>query len=313
MHLWGFVHLGASQHAVYFHKILESETVMTRRFLLSVGAIGMLLGMAASVDATKLTPPMTGGDQINGLVANFPQPAPGMRQFVITLPAELNEADRRVGIMAGRMVETDGVNRVGIAGQLSVKTLQGFGYKYFEVEGGDGPSLTTLIGVPPGTPKVVQFISLQEMLVPYNSRVPLVIYAPENFEVRYRVFAAGLQQVAPKGPAGKVMTPPVRSGKNTVRLSASLKAQLPQGSTATISLYDSMLMDADSTWAKHTIAIDRLPAQLPMPEGKRPKYIAGPAVSVAIRDAAGQLLYINDFATPINESGPTNLKMRRAN
>ena len=41
-----------------------------------------------------------------------------------------------------------------------------------------------------GQPKVDKFIGGQPLKIRYNSRVPIVIYTHEGFEMRYRVWKA---------------------------------------------------------------------------------------------------------------------------
>lgn len=55
-----------------------------------------------------------------------------------------------------------------------------------------GPMAGTLIGVDPNDPKVERFITLRgdPVLFRYNSKLPVVVYVPEGFEVRYRVWRA---------------------------------------------------------------------------------------------------------------------------
>jgi ecotin len=51
----------------------------------------------------------------------------------------------------------------------------------------------TLMAIDPNAPKVARFITLggDHDLVPYNSRLPIVVYVPEGVEVRYRIWSAG--------------------------------------------------------------------------------------------------------------------------
>jgi ecotin len=37
---------------------------------------------------------------------------------------------------------------------------------------------------------VKKFVSMPSMTIPYNSRVPLIVYVPEGGEVRYRIWKA---------------------------------------------------------------------------------------------------------------------------
>ena len=50
---------------------------------------------------------------------------------------------------------------------------------------------TTLIGVPPGAPKVTRFVTMATTgPVRYNSKLPVIVYVPEGLEVRYRLWKA---------------------------------------------------------------------------------------------------------------------------
>ena len=55
------------------------------------------------------------------------------------------------------------------------------------------PMAGTLIAVDPRAPKAERFITLggEAFLIRYNSRLPIVVYAPEGVEVRYRIWSAG--------------------------------------------------------------------------------------------------------------------------
>ena len=56
-----------------------------------------------------------------------------------------------------------------------------------------GPMGGTLMAVDPTAPKVSRFIAISggPRLYRYNSRLPMVVYAPEGVEVRYRIWTAG--------------------------------------------------------------------------------------------------------------------------
>jgi ecotin len=121
----------------------------------------------------------------------FPPAEDGMVRYVIELPHKERGEDNgfRVEIIVGKEMLTDGVNLARLGGSISAKPLKGWGFTYYEV-GKFGPTATTLIGVPPGKPKVKKFVSMPSMTIPYNSRIPLVVYVPEGGEVRYRIWKA---------------------------------------------------------------------------------------------------------------------------
>lgn len=50
----------------------------------------------------------------------------------------------------------------------------------------------TLVAVGPNAPKVPRFITIggEPYLIRYNSLLPVVVYAPEGVEVRYRIWSA---------------------------------------------------------------------------------------------------------------------------
>ncbi len=121
----------------------------------------------------------------------FPQAADGMKRFVILLPDKERgeEDDFRVEIIVGREMLTDGVNRVRLGNAIEPRALEGWGYTYYEVT---GPSevISTLMAPPEGTPKRKAFVMAAPLQVRYNSRLPIVVYAPRGYEVRYRIWSA---------------------------------------------------------------------------------------------------------------------------
>jgi ecotin len=120
----------------------------------------------------------------------YPAAKAGYRRVVIHLEAKPSEDDWRVEVVVGRMMETDGVNRVGLVGRIEEKTVQGWGYTYLEAPESKG-TFSTKIGVPPGQPMVRNFVTLPSFgPFRYNSKLPVVVYVPEGYEVRYRVWQA---------------------------------------------------------------------------------------------------------------------------
>ena len=121
----------------------------------------------------------------------FPKPAEGMERFVIVLPhKERGEEDAYgVELIVGREMLTDGVNRVRLGNTIEPRPLMGWGYTYYEVTG-PSTTLSTMMAPPPGAPKVKQFVMANPLKIAYNSRLPIVIYAPRGYEVRYRIWSA---------------------------------------------------------------------------------------------------------------------------
>jgi len=121
----------------------------------------------------------------------FPEAQPGMERFVVALPQkERGEEDAfQVELFAGKEMLTDGVNLVRLANGIEPRTLPGWGYTYYEVTGPSQP-ISTLMAPPEGTAEMRSFVTGTPLQIHYNSRLPIVIYAPVGLEVRYRIWKA---------------------------------------------------------------------------------------------------------------------------
>ena len=127
----------------------------------------------------------------NSELKAFPAAKDGMQRFVIELEhKERGEEDGfKVEIIVGKEMLTDGVNLYRLGNIIEPRTLQGWGYTYYEVVG-KGEAMSTMMAPPEGTPMVKQFVTGAPLLVPYNSRLPIVVYAPTGYAVRYRIWQA---------------------------------------------------------------------------------------------------------------------------
>lgn len=121
----------------------------------------------------------------------FPKAKKGMERFVIVLPEKKRGEDAgfKVELIPGKTMMTDGVNSYFMGTSLEPKNLQGWGYTYYEIKGRAAVG-STLIGVPPGQPQVERFVQGKSLLIRYNSRLPIVVYAPKGFEIKYRIWSA---------------------------------------------------------------------------------------------------------------------------
>jgi ecotin len=84
---------------------------------------------------------------------------------------------------------TDGVNQVRLGNAIEPRPLEGWGYTYYEVTGAS-ETISTLMAPPEGAPKVKAFVTAAPLHIRYNSRLPIVVYAPSGFEIRYRIWNA---------------------------------------------------------------------------------------------------------------------------
>lgn len=129
----------------------------------------------------------------------FPATKEGMARFVILLPPKEREEEERlkVEVIVGKEMLADGVNQLQLGNSIEPRSLEGWGYTYYEVSG-SSDVVSTLMVAAEETEKVVAFVSAPSIQVRYNSRLPIVVYAPLGYEVRYRLWQAGEEQSAEK-------------------------------------------------------------------------------------------------------------------
>jgi len=124
-----------------------------------------------------------------GDIKPYPAPEKGYQRWVFRVPPAASEEDRKVQIVVGKMLSVD-CNRTWFGGDLEQKTVKGWGYAYYRLEKAHGPA-STRMACPPGQASTEAFVSVRGggFLQRYNSKLPVVVYVPEGFEVRYRVWA----------------------------------------------------------------------------------------------------------------------------
>lgn len=122
----------------------------------------------------------------------FPPAEEGMVRYVLQLPQQDDESAFRVELIAGRTVAVDEGNRYFFGGKIEEETMAGWGFPRYVVSP-LGPMAGTRMAIDPNAPKVNRFVTLggEPYFIRYNSRLPIVVYAPEDVEVRYRVWNAG--------------------------------------------------------------------------------------------------------------------------
>ena len=121
----------------------------------------------------------------------YPAAAPGFVRTAFQLPAAAAEHDLKVEIMVGQPMLVD-CNPTRFGGNLEQHTAQGWGYSYYVLPAVTG-TLSTQMACPPDEPSQEAFVTVkgQGYLQRYNSKLPVVVYVPEGFSVRYRIWTAG--------------------------------------------------------------------------------------------------------------------------
>lgn len=117
----------------------------------------------------------------------FPAARKGFQRYVIQVPEKEKENNYQVEIIAGKTKKVD-CNQHGLIGKFQTKDVKGWGYTYYEYLS-NGQTRSTLMACPDKTLQD-RFIA-DSKLVRYNSRLPLVVYVPIGFQVKYRIWERG--------------------------------------------------------------------------------------------------------------------------
>ena len=135
-------------------------------------------------------PPPSSSPTSSPAMKPFPPAEQGFKRMVIHLQPLAHEDANKFEIIIGKPLKID-CNRHWFIGHLSEEAVRGWGVTYFSLKLVTGPT-STLYACPAGQQEHDAFVPVQsdEGLLPYNSKLPVVVYVPNEFEVRYRVWTA---------------------------------------------------------------------------------------------------------------------------
>lgn len=146
-----------------------------KRAILSVMAVALVSSCAmATGELEKIAP--------------YPKADKGMTRHVIQLTQKPNEENFQVELVIGKTIKAD-CNRQWFMGELEEKTLEGWGYNYYKLEDVKGPASTMMGCSEPAKDRFVTTHLGDEAFVRYNSKLPIVVYAPKDMDVKYRIWS----------------------------------------------------------------------------------------------------------------------------
>ena len=139
-------------------------------------AAALLTTFSAHADETDLKP--------------YPAADEGFTRWVFRVPNVEDELSRKIEIVVGKITSVD-CNRMVYGGNLERRVVEGWGYPYHVIEK-ISPPLSTRMACPPEYENTDEFVTVagEGYLQRYNSKLPIVVYVPDGFEVRYRLWEA---------------------------------------------------------------------------------------------------------------------------
>lgn len=146
----------------------------------------LALFIMSALMSFALTANAQNNDSPQKLLEAFPAAKEGMVRHVIFLKKQKDESLYKVEIIPGKMMNVD-CNNHSIIGTLDQKDLEGWGYNYFEF---NTKGLTRSTMMMCNKPNTDRFITSETQIIRYNSKLPIVVYAPEGYEIQYRIWKA---------------------------------------------------------------------------------------------------------------------------
>ena len=116
----------------------------------------------------------------------YPKSTPATQRYIIELPIEENEGLYNLEIWAGQTKSVD-CNKHSLTGKFTKKTVQGWGYTYYEFTT-NGQTISTRMACP-DTPLAEKFIRSTTEHIRYNSKIPIVVYCPKTYEIEYAIWS----------------------------------------------------------------------------------------------------------------------------
>lgn len=121
-------------------------------------------------------------------ISMFPEAPEGYKRVVINLPEKKNENLLKLEFTVGKEVEVDKCNTFFLMGNIKEAELSSWGYTYYDFKS-DGNVAGTKMGCNDDG-KILKFVTGQSKVIDYNSKLPIVIYIPNDMQVKYRVWKA---------------------------------------------------------------------------------------------------------------------------
>ncbi|QKF64173.1 ecotin family protein [Campylobacter corcagiensis] len=125
----------------------------------------------------------------------FPKAQDGFRQHIINLEPKQSEKDYEVVVEFGRVLSVDCNVHSYSGGILKDKVLDGYGYNYYEFSDNNSTLYKTLMLCPDEALKDEFVMFGDSIKTHYNSKIPLIIYAPKDINIRVKIYALESEKI----------------------------------------------------------------------------------------------------------------------
>jgi ecotin len=121
----------------------------------------------------------------------FPQAEEAYARYIIEVPKTENDYDHKIELLIGKNMMVD-CNHHSFSGKIEKLPLKGWGYSYYRISDiKSGPTTMRACREPKKEAFITVYLPQEMQFMRYNSRLGTVIYVPQDFEVRYRIWDAG--------------------------------------------------------------------------------------------------------------------------
>ena len=117
----------------------------------------------------------------------FPKAKEGQERYIIEVPKMDHEENFKIQLLIGKEMLAD-CNMRQLFGKVEKKPLKGWGYHYYVVSDINEGVHTMMVCKEPKEERFVPLVYPD--LLRYNSRLGTVVYVPQGYEVRYRIWHA---------------------------------------------------------------------------------------------------------------------------
>ncbi|MBU2952095.1 serine protease inhibitor ecotin [Tamlana agarivorans] len=154
--------------------------------ILMLSIILLVCSCKAQNTTNKKEDAMPKSETVTHDISMYPKANNNQLRHIINLPKTEDDFDFKVEIYAGKMAEVD-CNQSTLSGSFKAETVSGWGYSYYNFD--TNGQIASTRRMCPDNSKHQAFVQTQGEIVRYNSKLPIVVYTPKGYEVRYKIWS----------------------------------------------------------------------------------------------------------------------------